>query len=104
MQITVARKPLAQVETEALVVPVFEDRKEDRFGSSDFAQTGEVTGKFGELTLLHRPPGVAAKRVLLIGAGKADRFDPNAIRKLTGISVRYLKQKSVKKVAFLIEK
>jgi leucyl aminopeptidase len=103
MQITVDRKPLAQVEADALIVPVFEDRKEDRFGTSDLYDSGEVTGKSGELTLLHHPSGAAAKRVLLIGAGKADKFDPNAARKLAGISVRHLKQKSVKKIAFSIE-
>ena len=32
MQITVDRRPLAQVEADALIVPVFEDRK-DRIGS-----------------------------------------------------------------------
>src|SRR5436305_2581225 len=103
MLITVDRRPLAQVETDALVVPVFEGHKEDRFGSSDLFDAGEVTGKTGELTLLHHPPGAAAKRVLLIGAGKADKFDPNTARKLAGIAVRHLKQKSVKNVAFSIE-
>jgi leucyl aminopeptidase len=104
MLITVDRRPLAEVETDALVVPVFEDRKEDRFGTSELFAAGEVTGKTGELTLLHRPPGTAAKRVLLIGAGKADKFDPNTARKLAGISARHLKQKSVKNIAFCVEK
>src|SRR4051794_23228015 len=103
MLITVDRRPLAQIETDALVVPVFEGHKEDRFGSSDLFDAGEVTGKTGELTLLHHPPGVAAKRVLLVGAGKADKFDPNTARKLAGIAVRNLKQKSVKNVAFSVE-
>ena len=104
MRITVERQPLELVQTDALVVPVFEGVKEDRFGSSDFFDTGEVTGKVGELTLIHNPKGAAAKRVLLIGAGKPDKFDPNIARKLAGISVRFLKQKSVKKVAFYLEK
>ncbi len=103
MQISVERKPLEQVVTEALVVPVFEGRKEDRFGSADLFDSGEVTGKAGELTLLHHPPGAAARRVLLVGAGKADKFDPNAARKAAGVAVRYLRAKSVKKIAFSIE-
>jgi leucyl aminopeptidase len=103
MHITVDRRPLENVEADALVVPVFDGRKEDRFGSSELYDSGEVTGKAGELTLIHHPKGVAAKRVLLVGAGKPDQFDPNIARKIAGISVRFLKQKSVKKVAFLIE-
>src|SRR5436190_18495912 len=103
MQITVDRNPLEQIEADVLVVPVFEGHKESRFGCSDFVEAGEVTGEFGELTLLHRPAGVKAKRVLLAGAGKADKFDPNAMRKLAGIAARFLKQKSVKKIAFSIE-
>jgi leucyl aminopeptidase len=103
MLITVDRRSPAQVEADALIVPVFEDRKPDRFGASDWFDAGEITGKFGEITLLHRPAGAAAARVLLIGGGKYEKFDPNAIRKLAGIAVRHLKAKSVKKIAFLVE-
>ena len=103
MLISVDRRPLEQIDADALVLPVFEGRKEDRFGSSEFAESGEVTGKAGELTLIHRPPGAAAKRVLLVGAGKAESFSPNVVRKISGTAVRFLKQKAVKKVAFSIE-
>ncbi len=104
MQIRVYRRPVDQVEADALVIPVFDGRKEDRFGSSDLFELGEVTGKAGELTLIHHPAGAAAKRVLLAGSGEADKFDPNVIRKTAGAAVRFLKQKGVKKVAFCIEK
>jgi leucyl aminopeptidase len=104
MQIRVDRRPVDQVEADALVIPVFDGRKEDRFGSSELFDLGEVTGKAGELTLIHHPKGAAAKRVLLVGAGKPDKFDPNVARKTAGISVRFLKQKGVKKVAFCVGK
>ena len=58
MQITIERKPLDQVETEALIVPVFEGRKDSRFGAEDLFAAGEVSGKALELTLLHHAPGV----------------------------------------------
>ncbi len=104
MQISVDRRQVEQVEADTLVIPVFEGRMEDRFGCSDLATAGEVTGKMGELTLVHRPNGTAAKRVLFIGGGKPDKYDPNVARKLAGIAVRHLKQKSVKKIAFWVEK
>ena len=63
MQITFEQKPLEQVESDALVVPVFEGRKENRFGAADLFDAGEITGKAGELTLLHHSPGTAARAV-----------------------------------------
>jgi leucyl aminopeptidase len=99
MQITIERKPLDQVAADALVVPVFEGRKEERFGAADLTVTGEVSGKALEFTLLHRVPGVAATRVLLAGAGKPEKFDPAGMRKLAAAAVRFLKAKSLKKLA-----
>jgi leucyl aminopeptidase len=103
MQITIERTPLDQVDAEALIVPVFEGRKDARFGAEDLFTSGEVAGKPLELTLLHHAPGVRAPRVLLAGAGKADKFDAAGMRRLTGAAARYLKAKSVKKVAFVLD-
>jgi leucyl aminopeptidase len=94
---------LQQVSAGALVVPVFEGGAEKRFGAGPLAEAGEITGKFGELTLVHRPEGAAAERVLFAGAGKAAQFDAAAARKLAGIAVRHLKAKSVKRVAFAFD-
>src|SRR5271165_693193 len=101
MLITTERKPMESVEADALIVPVFEGRPEARFGAADLA--GEVTGKSLELTVVHHPPGVAARRVVLAGAGKPEKFDAAELRRLTGAAVRQLKQKSVKKIAFLLD-
>jgi leucyl aminopeptidase len=100
MHITTESKPIEQIATAALVVPVFEGAKEARFGAGDLVDSGEITGKSGELTLLHHPAGMAAQRVLLAGAGKPEQFDSAAARKLAGIAVRFLKSKSVKEVCF----
>ena len=103
MQITTERKPLEQVEADALIVPVFEGGKESRFGAESLAASGEVTGKPLELTLIHNPPGVKAKRVVLGGVGKAEKYDPALLRRMTGAAVRMLKSKSVKRVAILLD-
>jgi leucyl aminopeptidase len=86
------------------VLPVFEGLKENRFGSSDWVNAGEVTGKIGEVTLIHHPKGAAAKRLLLVGGGKPEEFDPNVARKIAGIATRFLRQKSVKRIVFWVEK
>ena len=100
MQITINKNPAGQVPSDALIVPVFEGVKETRFGAGDLAESGEVAGKSLELTLLHHVAGVTATRVLLAGAGKAEKFTPGDLRKLVSAAVRLLRGKSVKKVAF----
>ncbi len=100
MKISIDKMPAAQVPADALIIPVFEDAKETRFGAGDLAEAGEIAGKSLELTLLHHVPGVAATRVLLAGAGKADKFTSAELRKLVAAAVRFLRGKSVKKVAF----
>src|SRR5579864_7376495 len=103
MKTTTEHRPITQVKAEALVVLVFEGNKEERFGAVDLFDTGEVTGKPLELTLVHHPPGVAAKRVLLAGAGKPEKFTAAELRKLAGAAVRHLKSKSVKQIALALE-
>jgi leucyl aminopeptidase len=102
MQITLEHKPLEQIETGALIVPVFEGEKEARFGAESL-DSGEIGGKALDLTLLHNPPEMAAKRILLAGAGKRDKFDAAELRKLVGAAVRHLKSKSVKRMALALE-
>ena len=104
MQVTIQQKPLEQVHADALIVPVFEGRAEERFGAADLASQGEVKGKPGELTLLHHPPGVAATRVLLAGAGKREKFTSAEMRKMASSAMRHLRSKSVKKAALALEK
>ena len=100
MQITLATSPIDQISTDALIVPVFEGRKETRFSAGPLYDAGEVTGKPLEHTLLHHVAGVSATRVLLAGAGKAESFNPAELRKLLGAAVRFLKEKSVRNIAF----
>src|SRR5579863_1947100 len=103
MQIKIEPKPADQVQADALIVPVFEGTREERFGAGDLCDAGEVSGKPLELTLLHHPPGVASKRVLLAGAGKLQKFNSAELRKVVGGAVRHLKSKSIKKIAFGID-
>ena len=103
MKITLERNPAEEVAAGALIVPVFEGEKESRFGAAPFVESGEVAGKAAEFTLLHNPAGATAARVLLAGAGKAERFDATELRKLVAASVRFLKKKKVLSAAALLE-
>ena len=103
MKTTIEFKPLPGIETDALIVPVFEGVREERFGAAELTDAGEVTGKYLELTIIHHPQGVSAKRVVLAGAGKADKFDAAQLRRLSGAALRLLKGKSVKKIALALD-
>ncbi len=63
--------------------------------------SGEVTGKPFEMTLIHRPHGVKAKRLLLIGGGKAKTFSTAELRRVAGAAVRYMKPRSLRSVAIV---
>ena len=91
------------MDADAVVVPVFEGRKEDRFGAASFWESGEVQGKPLELTLLHRPPGVVTPRVLEAGAGKLEKWTPAELRKLAAAAIRCLKPKGVKQIALALD-
>jgi leucyl aminopeptidase len=113
MQITLETKPFATLETDALVSYVFEDSDpvQGRIAELDqFAEgllkrlttSGELTGKSLEMTLVHAPRGVKAARLLLVGAGKRDKFDSAVLRKVAGAALRYLKSRGVKQFAFVL--
>src|ERR1700681_3614625 len=113
MQITLEAKPFATLETDALVSYVFEDgdpvqgriAELDQFTDGllrELATGGELTGKTLEMTMVHAPRGLKAARLLLVGAGKREKFDPAILRRVAGAALRYLKVRSVKQLAFAL--
>jgi leucyl aminopeptidase len=113
MQITLETKPFATLETGAVVSYVFEDSDaiQGRIAEIDqftdgllrkLTTSGELTGKSLEMTLVHAPRGLKADRLLLVGAGKRDKFDTATLRKIAGAALRYLKSRSVKEFAFVL--
>ena len=61
--------------------------------ASDLLASGELTGKPFETNLLHKPAGLKAKRLLLIGAGAAKKFTSYELRRIAGAAVRTLKSR-----------
>ena len=112
MQIQIESQPYASLETDALVTYVFE--KDDKFegvvGEIDrgmngrlaaLASSGEITGKALEVSLLHFPEGLTAKKLLLIGAGRPAKLQVSDLRKIAGTALRQLKSRGVKRLTFL---
>ncbi len=113
MQITLETRPFATLETDALVSYLFEDGDpvQGRIAEIDqftdgllrkLAASGELTGKTLEMTLVHAPRGLKAARLLLVGAGKREKFDTAVLRRIAGAALRYLKSRSVKQFAFVL--
>jgi leucyl aminopeptidase len=113
MQITLESRPAHLVESEALATYIFDkdDRLEGAVAALDqamggrlrqLAASGELTGKAFEPLLLHYPAGLKAERLLVIGAGKPEKFNTAELRRVAGAALRYLKSRSVKRFAFLL--
>jgi leucyl aminopeptidase len=110
----------SQLESDCLVVVVLDRNEKDRTekdktapsvecadaavreAAKDVISSGEVTGKSFETTLLHHPSGLKAKRLLLVGGGKARSFSAAELRMLAGAAVRTLKSKSIRSFAFAL--
>src|SRR3954464_3214847 len=69
---------------------------------AELVASGEVTGKAFETVLLHRPQGLKAKRLLVVGAGKAKSFTHAEVRKAAGSAIRALKPRMIKSCAILV--
>src|SRR5579863_7612166 len=95
-----------RVEADALAVVLFEDEvapSEVKAASAwleELRTSGEFTGKPGEMAVLHQAPGVAAKRLVAVGGGKNAKIDSASLRRAVGSTVRTLKQKGVRTLAW----
>ena len=69
----------------------------------ELKQSGELVAKAYETTLLHRPPGLAARALLVVGAGKQEKFTTALLRRLAGVAVRYLRARGVHSVTWLLD-
>jgi leucyl aminopeptidase len=61
--------------------------------------SGEFKASLAETLLLHRPNGLKAERLLVIGLGKANKLSANEIRKGAGTAVRFAKPRAIRDLA-----
>jgi len=120
MQTKLLYEPLDRVAADAVAVVVYEDGAFEEGASkerqafpaasagirtwlAELKASGEFSGKAGEMAVLYNAPGLAAKRLIVVGAGKHDKFDHAALRRAVGSTVRTWKQKGVKTLAWSLE-
>src|SRR5512139_1613970 len=92
MELTLGTTPLAEIEAEAVILVAFTKEKpeaalpegpvlraDQATGGliSDLYASGEFTGKALETALVHRPAGLRAARLLLVGGGDSAKFNPS---------------------------
>jgi leucyl aminopeptidase len=118
MKIIASRTSLGEISEDVLIVPVFEgDTPRDPEGSSALAaldhltrgavaavfDDGEITGKRDRWVLLHNVGQFSSKRLLLYGAGSAQKIDSIVVGRLAGAAIRVLlKNRGVRSAAFLV--
>lgn len=99
MELKLTTTRAAELETAAFAVLCFSDEApgpELAGGlAAEMHARGEFTGKALETVLIHRPAGMKAERLLLVGCGEKPKFDANAMRRAGGVVVRALKAKSI---------
>ena len=115
MKTILSLSPPSEVETECLVAVVLDKAEKNDSQpfvairdktvenlARDLTASGDLTGKSLELAWLYRPAGLRAKRLLLIGGGKAKSFSPSELRKLAGAAVRSLKPHTIRSFALVL--
>ena len=106
METNLTYGPLEQVDADAVAIVLCEGEEGPPIVKSwltELRASGEFTGKPGELAVLHQPQGLKAKRLAAVGGGKRDKFDAAALRNAVGAAVRSLKQKGVRRLAWMLE-
>ncbi len=91
MQFTSTDRPINEIATDCLIVGLARDAE---FGASlaaldqasdgvlqKLADSQDLPRDAGETVVLHALPGIEARRVLVVGLGKAEKFDRMAFRK-----------------------
>jgi leucyl aminopeptidase len=92
-------------ETTAVAPPQITDPEIANQGGwlAELRASGEFSGKLYDISVLYRPESLAAKRLVVIGGGKRDKFTGNEARRIGGALVRSLKTKGVKSIGLFLE-
>jgi len=95
MELSAIKADVTEVETAALVVNLYQgvERPAGATGAVDAAlggqiseliADGEITGRPGEITIVHTGGKLPARRVVVVGLGKKKECDLETLRKATG--------------------
>lgn len=107
MNIDIKNIPEEGIDTDALVLPIFEDYKTDMYKDLDekiggfidrLFQSGEFTGKEGHTALVHLQ-GFPPKRLCMVGLGKGSDITAEKLRQAAGKAFKRLRSIACSRIA-----
>ena len=113
MELELRTDPVDRTTLPALAVFAFEDDP-TRSGTAaslpshtqellgQLKSSDELKGKTFDCVLLHRPQGLAAERLLVVGAGKREKFSGALERQLAGAATRYLRSRGIHEFGWVV--
>ncbi len=112
MNITASGKSVTEIETDVLIIPLFDGDAPNKGALAllnevsngllaSLFESGEAKSKRDHTVLLHTP-SLPAKRLLLYGAGVPDASNSLGVQRLAGAMIRSLATRSFNSVAFLL--
>jgi leucyl aminopeptidase len=113
MIVVATHKTLSEICEDVLIAPVFEDDSPragalaalDHLAKGAIAavfESGEVSGKRDQWTLLHNAGELTVGKLLLYGAGKREASNAVSIQRVAGGAIRVLRSRGVRSVEFLV--
>ncbi len=113
MKITVQQGGIQASSADAIIVNLFEDvhRPGGATGVVDQAldgliseviAAGDLRGKMGETVVLYPRGAIPAQRVIVVGLGRADKFDHEGVREASGAAIRQARKLGAASVATII--
>ncbi|WP_432696543.1 leucyl aminopeptidase [Marinobacterium sp. YM272] len=113
MDFEIVNGPVEALETDCIVVGVEAEGKLapsaaalDKATSgylSELVESGDITGKAGELLTLFKLPGLKARRVMVVGLGKADERKDRHYRKLAAAITSSVKKAGIASTAIALD-
>ena len=113
MKVSLLKDSIANVHEDCIAVPIFQDEKTpsgntakaDRLLGGTIAsliKQGEIKGKLGEVTVVHTLGKLPSGRVVIVGLGKMNELNLEAIRFAAGSLVSRVRTLGVKRVASVL--
>lgn len=113
MDILVVQKSCVDVDCDGLIVNLFEGTRvpggqtgsvDTALGGaiSDLIETGELTGRLGQTVCLHTGGKIRARRVIVVGLGKAEEFDLDRARQASAVAARAARAARCRRIASLV--
>ena len=103
MQVSLGSGKLDQQAVDAVVMGVVEGKKVGWGWLNKILKEEDFEGKLKDITVVHSQGKITAKRVIVVGLGKKEDFNAEAVRRSVGTAVVLTKKSQVKTVALELE-